>query len=128
MAFNIKHLLTLIKIFKILYLDGIFFISNLPIPGILAYMPFLPLARKMQISLHRNIFHIFRSILVLQVYVENMYQKWQHSKKIVYTVFHQYPDFYSTMKVRMLVEHTKDFLEPPGKLLLVTIFITNISS
>ena len=27
----------------------------------------------------------------------------------IYTVFHQYPDSYSTMRVRILVEHSVDF-------------------
>ena len=40
-------------------LQWYFFTSDLPIPSLLAYLPFLPLARKMQIPLHRNIFHIF---------------------------------------------------------------------
>ena len=36
-----------------------FFTSNLKIPSKLTYLPFLPLARNMQIQLHRNIFQIF---------------------------------------------------------------------
>ena len=36
-----------------------FFTSNLKIPSKLTYLPFLPLARNMQIQLHRNIFQNF---------------------------------------------------------------------